>query len=139
VYLAGVGAGYCLQRIWPLPLPPAGVSRALGWIFIAGWALIALPAVAKFVGARTSIIPGRESRVLVQDGLYRFTRNPMYLGLALLQAGIGLLWGQPWILVMLAPVIVVIQRFTIAREERHLELRFGDEYRAYRARVRRWI
>ena len=139
VYLAGIIAGWALQRVWPLPLPPAGLSRLLGWICIALWALIALPAVATFAGKGTSMIPLTESRVLVKTGLYRFTRNPMYLGLAFLQAGMGLLWGQPWILVMLVPVIIVLQIFTIAWEERYLERRFGDEYRAYRARVRRWI
>jgi protein-S-isoprenylcysteine O-methyltransferase Ste14 len=139
VYLAGIIAGYLLQRVSPLPLPPAGLSRALGWLCIAAWALIALPALAAFFRARTSMIPLTESRVLVQTGLYRFTRNPMYLGLAFLQAGVGLLWGQPWILIMLVPVILVIQSFTVAWEERYLERRFGDEYRAYRARVRRWI
>jgi len=139
VYVLGIVAGIVLQRVWPLPTPPVPVGRVLGWACVAGWALTSLPGVAAFVRARTSIVPIRASRVLVRTGPYRFTRNPMYLGLALLQAGLGLLWRQPWVLVMLAPVVVAMDRLIIAAEERYLAARFGDEYRSYRARVRRWI
>jgi protein-S-isoprenylcysteine O-methyltransferase Ste14 len=139
IYIVGIAAGYFLQRVWPLPLPPAGPARVLGWACGAGWALFALPGVLALVRARTSILPIRASRVLVENGPYRFTRNPMYLGLALLQAGIGLLWGQPWVLVMVAPVVALIDLLVIVPEERYLDRRFGDEYRAYRKRVRRWI
>lgn len=72
-------------------------------------------------------------------GPYRFTRNPGYVALALVFAGIAVLTGGVWILLMLVPTLVVIDRGVIAREERYLEESFGEEYRKYRSRVRRWI
>ena len=139
IYVAGIAGGWGLQMIWPLPRPPVGLSLILGWVFVAGWAITALPGLGAFARARTSMIPVHESRVLVQNGVYRFTRNPMYLGLSLLYIATGLMWRQPWILLLTVPVVLLIDRWVIAWEERYLDRRFGDEYRAYRARVRRWI
>jgi protein-S-isoprenylcysteine O-methyltransferase Ste14 len=139
IYLAGILLGPVLQRIAPLPAPPANVARWLGWICVAGWLLVGFGGIAAFVGARTSMLPIRPSRALVEKGPYRFTRNPMYIGLALMQAAFGFLWRQTWILILLIPVIAAIDRFVIRPEEHYLEQRFGDAYRAYRSRVRRWI
>jgi protein-S-isoprenylcysteine O-methyltransferase Ste14 len=139
IYLAGILLGWGLQRIVPLPAPPVGVSRWLGWICVAGWLAGGIGGIATFMRARTSMIPIRPSRALVENGPYRFTRNPMYLGLALLQAAVGFLWRQTWILILLIPVILIVDRFVIRPEERYLERRFGDAYRSYRTRVRRWV
>ncbi len=79
------------------------------------------------------------SSALVTSGPYRFTRNPMYLGMASLYAGIALAFGLLWSLALLLVVLVVIDRGVIAREERYLERRFGDEYRLYKQQVRRWL
>jgi len=76
---------------------------------------------------------------LVTTGPYRYTRNPMYLGLAFLYAGIALAFGLLWALAALPVVLLVVDRVVIPPEERHLEAQFGDEYRAYKSRVRRWI
>ncbi len=138
-YLLGIVAGVALQRAWPLPRPPLAVAGPLGWACVAGWALVALPAVIAFVRARTAILPIHPSSVLVTGGPYRFTRNPMYVGLALLQAAMGLLWRQSWVLIMLVPVLLMSERFVIVAEERYLLVRFGEEYGAYCARVRRWL
>ncbi len=83
--------------------------------------------------------PWRASSALVTSGPYRFTRNPMYLGMASLYAGIALAFGLLWSLALLLAVLVVIDRGVIAREERYLERRFGDEYRIYKQQVRRWL
>jgi protein-S-isoprenylcysteine O-methyltransferase Ste14 len=81
----------------------------------------------------------RPTTAIVFTGPYRFTRNPMYLGLALLQAGLAMVTNSLWPLLTLAPVIVAVRRLVIDREERYLEAKFGEEYRAYKARVRRWV
>ena len=76
---------------------------------------------------------------LVTTGPYRITRNPGYLGLALLYAGIAALARAPWAYVTLVPALIVVDRAVIAREERYLQRRFGEDYLRYRARVRRWL
>jgi len=76
---------------------------------------------------------------LVIWGPYRFTRNPMYVGMATLYVGGTLLLNDLWPLALLPVVITLVQRRVIAKEEAYLERTFGDVYRAYKARVRRWI
>jgi protein-S-isoprenylcysteine O-methyltransferase Ste14 len=89
--------------------------------------------------ADTPFDPSKPPTALVEDGPFRFTRNPGYLGFALTYAGISLLTGGRWPLVFLPGVLGVIDRGVIAREESYLEERFGDPYRDYRSRVRRWL
>ncbi len=111
-----------------------------GALALAGLALD-LTSVAAFVRERTTVNPLRPTRttVLVIAGAYRFTRNPMYLGMALLLAGWAVLLGS-WVSVA-APVVFVafITRFQIVPEERAMAARFGQDYRAYCQRVRRWL
>ena len=89
--------------------------------------------------AGTPIRTDRPVPRLVTDGPFRFTRNPEYLGLAMLYAGIALLRNSLWAILLLPVVVYVIQREVIGREERYLERTFGEEYLAYKARVRRWV
>jgi protein-S-isoprenylcysteine O-methyltransferase Ste14 len=88
---------------------------------------------------RTAIIPFKPASRLVTSGIYRWTRNPMYLGMALIYAGVAILFDSPVALLLLVAVVVIIQRSVIAREEAYLERAFGDEYRVYKGRVRRWM
>ena len=76
---------------------------------------------------------------IVVHGPYRFTRNPMYVSLVGLYAGVTLFVNSAWPLILLPAVVLLVQRQVIAREEAYLEAKFGEEYRAYKARVRRWI
>jgi protein-S-isoprenylcysteine O-methyltransferase Ste14 len=89
--------------------------------------------------AGTPIRTDRPVPRLVTDGPFRFTRNPEYLGLAMLYAGIALLRNSLWAILLLPVVVYVIQREVIGREERYLERTFGEEYLAYKAQVRRWL
>ena len=92
-----------------------------------------------FRRARTSPIPVKPTTAIVETGPYRFTRNPMYVGLTLLYLGLTLWVGSLWPLLLLPVALFALQRFVIAREERYLEAKFGDQYLRYKARVRRWI
>jgi len=76
---------------------------------------------------------------IVVHGPYRFTRNPMYVSLVGLYAGVTLFVNSAWPLILLPAVVLLVRRQVIAREEAYLEAKFGEEYRAYKARVRRWI
>ena len=125
--------GFPIARIFPPPYHYAGLvlmGLAIGLIL---WAAL------HFRRLRTAIIPFQPSTALVTSGPYRFTRNPMYLGMALIYVGAALLFDLRWALLLLPLVLLVIQTRVIALEERYLEAKFGDEYRAYRSRVRRWL
>ena len=139
VYLAGLGAGLALDAL----LPSADLPAVLRWPVGALLVAVGLSLMATFVGAfrraKTNVDPWKPTTAIVTDGPYRFTRNPGYLGMALVFSGIALLADAPWALLMLVPTIAVIDRGVIAREERYLEGKFGQEYLGYRARVRRWL
>ena len=89
--------------------------------------------------AGTPLRPTRPSTAVVVDGPYGLTRNPVYLGMSLIYAGLALLSGRTWAFLFLPGVLAVVQSGVVAREERYLEARFGATYRGYRERVRRWL
>jgi protein-S-isoprenylcysteine O-methyltransferase Ste14 len=139
IYLVGLvvgrllGAGYPLGRI-PDPIR-WGLGGALG---IAGLGIM-LPALRLMRRAETPINPTKPTTRLVRTGPFRATRNPLYLSLLLIYAAIAILTNAISALALLPAVIVTVDRVVISREEAYLERKFGDEYREYRARVRRWI
>jgi protein-S-isoprenylcysteine O-methyltransferase Ste14 len=139
VYALGFGIGYALDRLKPAPLGMGGARTMLGWLLAAAGVTLAASAIVLFRRAGTSPVPIQPTTALVVRGPYRFTRNPMYVGLAALYAGIALLVNSLWPLLVLPVVLVVIRWQVIAREEAYLERKFGDAYRAYTARVRRWL
>jgi protein-S-isoprenylcysteine O-methyltransferase Ste14 len=75
----------------------------------------------------------------VTTGIHGYTRNPIYLGMFLVYVGIGLIVRSPWILNLMLPLALTIRYGVVRREEAYLERRFGDAYRAYKSRVRRWL
>jgi len=92
-----------------------------------------------FRSARTRPEPWQPASSLIHSGLYRYTRNPMYLGMLLAYAGLALALRSPTAGLLLIPVFAIIDRLVVAREEAYLERRFGMEFERYRARVRRWL
>ena len=101
--------------------------------------LLAIWARNKFVRAGTAVQPWKPASRVVSGGPYRFTRNPMYIALALLQAGIALLADSAWMLLTLVPVLFIIRYMVIGREEGYMEAKFGEEYLSYKRSVRRWF
>lgn len=110
-------------------------------LFMLVGGLIDLASVAAFFAARTTVNPLRPERAetLVVKGFFRYSRNPMYLGMLLILVGWAIWLGQPLNVLLLAAFVMIINTLQIAPEERALEQRFGDEYRAYCSRVRRWV
>ena len=139
VYIAGFGLGLLIESVVPSPQLPA-------WLRItgasAGLALIVLldtRAMLLFRRRGTPVNPARPAEALVTDGPYRFTRNPMYLGMASAYAGVALATGALWSLAVLPIVMLVVDRAIVPREEAHLATSIGEEYERYRRRVRRWL
>ena len=138
----GFLAGWLLHRARPFHLfsaALAGIRPGLGWsILVAGLAL-SFSGIATFLRAGTAVIPHHPASRLVTDGPYRFTRNPMYLGLTLAYLGGVVLVDSVWPLLLLPFVLFALTVAVIRREERYLAAAFGDAYAAYRRRVRRWL
>jgi protein-S-isoprenylcysteine O-methyltransferase Ste14 len=134
-------AAYAVQGFAPLPLAAApGVpQRAVGWGLVGLAVLLSGSAVFLFRRVGTTPNPRRPTTALVVHGPYRFTRNPMYVGFALLYVGVSLLVNSAWPFVFFPVLITLLDRLVIVREEAYLEARFGDAYRSYKTRVRRWI
>jgi protein-S-isoprenylcysteine O-methyltransferase Ste14 len=139
IYLATFLLGWALQEAAPRTIVPPAESRAAGAILIVAWALLTAWAMTCFRRHHTSIVPVKPTTALIIKGPFRFTRNPLYLGMVLLYAGVAFWLDALWPFVLLLPLIVVIQVYAIAREERYLERLYGDPYRDYCRRVRRWI
>jgi protein-S-isoprenylcysteine O-methyltransferase Ste14 len=138
-YVAGILVGVGLEAAFPIDRPPLAVTIIAVVIGVAGWLVFDGAATRSFLRAKTSMIPMKPSTALVTDGIYRLTRNPMYVGMAFLYVAIALAIGLIWPLVVLPLVILAIDRLVIAKEEPYLERRFGQAYRDYMARTRRWV
>jgi protein-S-isoprenylcysteine O-methyltransferase Ste14 len=100
---------------------------------LAGWCF------GLFRRAGTNVPTHKPSTAIVTDGPYRFSRNPIYIALTTLSAGIAIWVNSWWMLALLVPTFVIMNIGVVDREERYLAAKFGDEYLSYKARVRRWL
>jgi protein-S-isoprenylcysteine O-methyltransferase Ste14 len=139
IYLAGLAVGFGLEALLPGASLPAAIQWGLGGVLVvAGVALLASFNIS-FSRKGTAVEPWKPTTAIVTTGPYRVTRNPAYLGMALLYTGIAVISSALWVLLPLPFVLAVVDRGVIAREERYLERKFGSEYLDFKARVRRWI
>ena len=138
-YLLTLLLGLVLDRRLHVPFLPQGVARLLGWPLVAGGMALTTWFIRTMRGADTTLDVNKPVSSLVQDGPFRYSRNPGYLSLAMLYAGIAILRNALWAILLLPLVVLIIQRELIEREERYLERAFGEEYLAYKRRVRRWV
>ena len=125
---------------WPFEAFAPGVLWQLAGagLIAAGIGLLAA-AVTRFNRAKTPTAPTAPTKALVFDGIYQFTRNPMYLGMTLILLGLGLALDQLWFLIAVPCAMFAVTKLAIEREEAYLERRFGAPYLAYKAKVRRWL
>jgi len=139
-YAAALAAGWWLDRHQrPLTLDLGDLSRPLGWLLIGVGALLFTWTLWTFWRHRTTVNPYQGASKLAVDGPFRFSRNPIYLGDWFFLGGLAILL-QTWWPLLFAPVIWAMLHFWVIRyEETHLEARFGEQYRDYKARVRRWL
>lgn len=138
--MAVILAGFALERFVPFRLPlPKAVATTAGAILLAvGLAVGVFAARALFRGG-SHPNPHRPSQGLVTSGIYARTRNPIYISMALLILGFGILARNGWHLIGLALFLLIVDRTQIPREEKYLDARFGEAFRDYKRRVRRWV
>jgi protein-S-isoprenylcysteine O-methyltransferase Ste14 len=142
IFLAALTTGFILH--WRTPWPIAGrnprITTVVGVAVLLGGVILGLAAVGTFKRRGTTILPAwRATRTIVTTGPYRFTRNPMYVAMAIGYVGCACLMNSSWPLALLPFVVVAMDRYVIAREERYLRAKFGADYDAYTRRVRRWL
>ncbi len=133
-------AGLLADWLSPLKLLPASVPNVLlgGFIFVDGLAL-AVWGITTIRAAGTRVETTQPTTAIVADGPYRFSRNPIYLGMFLGLIGLAIAFNTGWILVALAAFYLVIRYGVVAREEAYLERKFRQAYLGYKSQVRRWI
>lgn len=143
IFLTGLVGGFALDRWW-VSLPIVDASRetwvhlhAFAFGLVAVWLLAS--SLRSFRRSKNDPRPWREDTTLVEESVYRYTRNPMYLGMALAYATLALAFNALWPMLLLVPVILVIRYYVIGREERYLAGQFGQPYLDYCTRVRRWL
>jgi protein-S-isoprenylcysteine O-methyltransferase Ste14 len=139
LYVLPLLAGLGLRTVLPgIPLPRL-LRRVLGVLLVGGGGGLMAWFVGNMRQAETPINPAKPVTALVTEGPFEVSRNPAYLGMATMYAGLALLVNALSSLIALPVVLLVVTKVVIEREEPYLERRFGDEYRDYRARVRRWL
>ena len=141
IFLGFLAAAVVLEAVFPLPVLaayPTPRYLAGATLTVCGFVIIAM-GMRRFVAAGTNIPPNLPTTALVVDGIYERTRNPLYLGMTLIYLGLSVAAGSLWAIMLMAPLLWLINVGVVAREERYLERKFGDAYRAYKGRVRRWL
>ncbi|MDX1496885.1 MAG: isoprenylcysteine carboxylmethyltransferase family protein [Salinisphaeraceae bacterium] len=134
-----IALGFALSRLHPLSVNTYPVLYYCGWVINALAAVLLLWCFALFIRQRTTIMPSNPVSALVIAGPYRYSRNPMYVSLALFHLGIMLNTGNLWQAFTFLPHILAVRYWVIAPEEIYMRSRFGSAYAAYATRVRRWL
>lgn len=140
LFFGALLAGFGIRHFVPLGIPvSAGAARVAGGLLMAAGVGLGLAGTGRLVRGGTTPFPHRPSSALVESGVYRFTRNPIYLSMAILLAGLALFLRSGAHLATAALLVAILDRTQIPREERYLEARFGGAFREYARRVRRWL
>ena len=139
IYAAAVLAAVALDRVAPLTFEIPMAVRGLGVVLIVGGLGLDFSAIFTMRRARTNIMPHRAADRLVDWGPFALTRNPIYFGNAVAVVGVAIAVSDAWFLVAAFAAAALTERLAIRREEAHLELRFGDAWRAYAKRTPRWF
>jgi protein-S-isoprenylcysteine O-methyltransferase Ste14 len=131
--------GWVLHAAVPLPFLPRTVARITGALLVAAAVILVAASLRALKRVGTNVEVHKPTTAIVVDGPYRYTRNPIYVSLTLLYAGIAIFARMFWPLLLLPIVLIILQRGVVDREERYLTHKFGDEYISYKGRVRRWV
>ena len=131
--------GLVLKFMFPTPVLPTTLALVVGVVIVLAGLPMLLLAFREMIRHKTTINPSGTTTAIVSKGIYRYTRNPMYMALTLIYVGVCIAANAYWGLLLLIPLLVVVQKGIIEREEHYLTRKFGDEYLRYKAQVRRWL
>ena len=139
IYLAFFLVGIALGWMFPLPFFESWSGQFVGGVIAFASLLIAGLGFKELRAARTTFRPDRPASSLVTAGVFNFSRNPLYVSLFLLYAGVSFVLQAWWAIILTPLLLAAMNRYVVAREERYLERRFGAQYSDYCKRVRRWL
>jgi len=139
LYGVALASGFLLQWVAPQPVLSSNARNWAGGVLLALGVLVAFWGRAVMERAGTNVNPTLPTTALVETGPFRHSRNPLYVALTLMYVGLALLANARWVLVLVVPLLFIMHYGVVRREERYLEAKFGDAYRAYRSRVRRYL
>lgn len=128
-----------IQYSWPLSLPSSFEFTIIGIVVILTGLAIIFSASRTFKKADTRIEPWKPTSRIVSQGVFAYSRNPIYVAFCLASIGIGFVAGSVWVLMSFVPTAITIYFVAIKKEEAYLERKFGDEYLNYKKNVRRWL
>ena len=131
--------GVLFERFWPLIIPEGPLVTWLGrGLALAGLAVMIAVGI-RFRRAATDIRPNKPTSTMVTDGLFRFSRNPIYVSFLVLQLAVALILNSYWIVITIPLTLAGLDLYVIRREEKYLSRKFGQAYDDYKAGVRRWL
>ena len=140
VFLGFILLGVALRYIiGPIPFPEGGWLRLIGIVVLLAGFILMLTALIDFRRTGQEPAPWTPSPELLEQGPYKWTRNPMYVGFTCIQIGVGLALGNIWISLMAPLALAVVHFIAVVPEERYLAEKFGSKYQDYRSRVRRYL
>jgi protein-S-isoprenylcysteine O-methyltransferase Ste14 len=139
LYLGMLIVGLVLSALFPTPVLNGPLPTLIGVLLVALGLVLLVSGAITMRRVGESLNPNEPTRTLVENGPFRFSRNPTYLGLTALYAGLALAFSSLWALALLLVVLIIMDRSVIASEEQYLQGQLGDRYRQYQARVRRWL
>jgi protein-S-isoprenylcysteine O-methyltransferase Ste14 len=128
-----------LRWFWPMPIVDHTVATWLGLALVVFAVGIAMWGRRTMQAAGTNVDPHRPTTVIVKNGPFRFSRNPLYMALTLIFLGLSLVVNTWWGIVLLFPVLIIMHWGVVLREERYLDQKFGASYQEYRSKVRRYF
>ena len=136
---AAILLGLGLHLLWPVELLPGDSGNGFGWLLFATALALAAAAAYEMKRARTHVDARKPATRLVTSGPFAYSRNPIYLAMALAVVAVACIFDSLWVLLLAAPTALALQKLAIEPEERYLERKFGNDYLDYKARVGRWI
>jgi len=114
-------------------------TKLAGILFLIAAIFFIFTSLGLFIRTKNTVMTIRPARTLQTTGIYKITRNPMYLGLVFVYIGLTCIAGNWWNVILLTLLIPVVQQYVIKREESYLTRHFGNTYSEYKTRVRRWL
>jgi len=139
LYFGAIVINVLLYWLWPLGTLAGNWIVVLGIMLVIGGVVVSVVSEREFVRRETAVNPHNPATTLVKSGPFRYSRNPMYVGLTAIQLGVALALNSLWGIILLIPTLLIMHFGVILQEEAYLERLFNDQYLAYKQSVRRWL
>lgn len=139
IFLGFILCACAIQYYWPASFPSSIGFKFIGVVVILIGLAVVVAASRTFKKVETNIEPWKPTSKIVSNGVFAYSRNPIYVAFCLAPIGMGLVVGSFWVLMSFVPAAITVYFVAIKKEETYLEQKFGDEYLAYKNNVRRWV